>query len=273
MNITALTHYATEGIASVNGMLQSGSLAVIWSVIELQDYLGVTGDVAEIGVFQGKTFLLLCHGMAEGEQAFAVDVFGQPPGSNQADLEIFRDNMKKYGFGEHRYALSITNSRETSTDEFKAFTGCDTVRLFSVDGDHSKDGVLNDLGLAAAVLSEDGVIVADDLFNPWYPTVTEAVYEFFMSDAYAVDRGDLQPIAFSAANGPVETGASKLFIARANWAAPYKAGLKLLNQDDLKHCDAFAGFADVPTFYFHGEPSKRPLDQNMRSILDEILAD
>ena len=46
----SLGAYAMGGVESVAGMLQSGSISVIWSLAELQDFFGVTGDVAEIGV-------------------------------------------------------------------------------------------------------------------------------------------------------------------------------------------------------------------------------
>jgi len=273
MNKQALHHYATVGVNDIHGMLQSGSLAIIWSLIELQDHWDVRGPVAEIGVFRGKTFLLLCHGLRNDEIGIGVDVFGDPMGSHTDDLDIFHANMAKYGFGRDRYRLEVGDSLSMSPADMAGLCGGNDVRLFSVDGDHGKDAVLSDLALAAGVLAPDGVIIADDLFNPWYPTVTEAVYEFFLNDAYTVQRGDLVPVAFSTANGPVETGAGKLMIARAPVAAAYKAGVKLLNQDNLKHCDPFAGHEDVPTFCFGEQPRKRPLDEVMAAILDDIFPD
>ena len=249
-------------------MLQSGSISIIWSLIELQDEFGATGPVAEIGVHQGRTLLLLCHALNHGERAIGIDMFGRPPGSNEADKAALAANFDRFGLGAENYSIFTADSAALGPDDLTEMFGGKKVRLFSVDGDHSKAAVIHDLTLAASVLSDDGVIIADDLFNPWYPTVTEAIYEFFRTDA-----GDLQPIAFAAANGPVETGAAKLFIARASHAPDYKAGLKLLNQDDLKHCDAFAGHADVPTFYFSGQPQRRTLDGAVRDILREILAE
>jgi hypothetical protein len=69
----------------------------------------------------------------------------------------------------------------------------------------------------------------------------------------------------------VDTGCSKLFFARAGFARRYKAGFKLLNQADLKHCDPFGGFADVPHFWFAGRPKRHALDSVMRPLLDEIV--
>ena len=263
------TAYVTRDIASVNGMLQSGSLSVLWSLLELQDHLAVKGDVAEIGVFQGKLFLFLCHWMNDGETAYAIDVFGKPVGSDTANRVIFLGNLDRFSIAGDQFHLEIQNSLELTPSSIRDLVRNAGIRLFSVDGDHSKKTVLHDLELAEAVLSPEGVIIADDLFNVWYPNVTEAVYDFLRSPK----AKDLVPIAFMSANGPVETGASKLLIAREGMAPKYKAGLKLLNQEDLKHCDPFADHPDVAHFYFESEPRKRPLDEVMAVILDDIYAD
>jgi len=259
----------TRDVATVNGMLQSGSLSVLWSLLELQDHLSVTGNIAEIGVFQGKLFILLCHWLNVGEAAFAIEVFGKPPGSDTETRDIFLGNLKRFGIPEDRVRLEVCDSLDLSPFSMKDLAEGATVRLFSVDGDHSKKAVLHDLEVAEAALSPEGVIIADDLFNVWYPNVTEAVYDFLRSPA----AKDLTPIAFISANGPVETGAAKLLIARRELAPKYKAGLKLLNQEDLKHCDPFADHPDVPHFYFADEPRKRPLDEVMGALLDDIYND
>ncbi len=46
-----LTHYLTELAKDVDGYLQSGSASIIWSLFEVQDELGITGNIAEIGVY------------------------------------------------------------------------------------------------------------------------------------------------------------------------------------------------------------------------------
>lgn len=260
-----LQAYAARDVASVAGMLQSGAVSVLLSVIELQDAFAVAGDVAEIGVFQGKTFILLALALRHGERATAIEIFGKPPGADRQTRAAFEANLARFGCAGVS-DIVVADSLGLTADGLAARLGS-TVRLFSVDGDHAKAAVLHDLALARAVLAPGGVIIADDLFNPWYPTVTEALYAFF-ADA----PGDLEPIAFISANGPVETGAGKLLIARHAYAARYKAGLKLLNQPDLKHCDPFAGFSDVPSFYFAGTPTRRPLDATMREILDDIAS-
>ncbi len=266
----SLAEYAATGVESVPGALQSGSVSVIWSILELQDVFGVAGPIAEIGVFKGKLFLLLCQGLNEGERAFAIDIFGQPPGSDQDMLTDFGKNLSRYGLDDGTVDIQTVDSSSLTGGDLTGRFGGQVIRLFSVDGDHGLEAVTHDLHLARQAICAGGIIIADDLFNPWYPTVTEAVYDFFKAEGKD-GPDDLEPIALVAANGPVETGAAKLFIARYSHAAKYKAGLKLLNQADLKHCDPFAGFADIPTFYFDGPPQKHVLDDSMGQILEEIV--
>lgn len=248
-------------------MLQSGSVSIIWSLMELQDALGVGGNIAEIGVFKGRTLLLLCHALNQGEKAFAFDLFGKPLGSIREWPEALDENLTRFGLGDGTVRVTTVDSATLTPDAITEMFGGANIRLFSIDGDHGVQGVLHDLHLAKASLAEGGLIIADDLFNAWYPTVTEALYDFFRGDP-----GDLEPIAMISANGPVVTGAGKLIIGRASYAKKYKAGLKILNRDDLKHCDPFAGYPDVPTFYFEGLPQKHPLDEGNLAIFREILA-
>ncbi len=268
-SLEARIRFATRDVGSLNGMLQSGSLSVIWSLLEIQDYLNVTGNIAEIGVYQGKLFLLLCHWMNRGEIAYAIDIFGRPVGSDTENIDALIGNLERFHILKEQYRLEICDSLELSGNSLRNLLFGANVRLFSLDGDHSKAAVLHDLTIAEAGLAPEGVIIADDLFNVWYPNVTEAIYDFFRDPA----AKDLVPIAFISANGPVETGAAKLLIARAKMASRYKAGLKLLNQDDLKHCDPFAGHLDVPHFYFAGLPQKKALDDVMMAVLDDVFAD
>jgi SAM-dependent methyltransferase len=249
-------------------MLQTGSISVLLSVFELQDAFGVEGDVAEIGVFQGKTLILMAHALNEGERAVAIDIFGKTLGSDRAMQDQLNANLARFDCAD-ACDIVIANSLDLSPADFRAKLGNANVRLFSVDGDHARDAVLHDLALAEAVLAPNGVIAADDLFNEWYPGVTEAFYDFCRAGRDGAH--DLEPIAFVAPNGPVETGAGKLLFARAPFVRAYKAGLKLLNQPDLKHCDPFGGFADVPHFCFRDRPVRRPLDPVLRAILDEIV--
>lgn len=252
----------------MTGYLQSGAISLFLSTFELQDAFAVTGDVAEIGTFEGKTLVLMAHALRTGERVIGVDTFGKPPGRDAAMRAALEANLARFGY-EDRSDIITGDSLAFTPQSFQARLGGSNVRLFSVDGDHTQAAVLHDLALAEAVLAPGGIVAADDMFNPWYPGVTEALYDFCRLGRDG--KHDLQPVAFIAANGPVETGCSKLFFARAGFARRYKAGFKMLNQPDLKHCDPCGGFADVPHFWFGGQPTRRSLDSALRPLFDEIV--
>lgn len=266
----ALAAYASDGIQTVTGYLQSGALSLFLSAFELQDAFAVTGDVAEIGVFQGKTLILMAHALNEGERVIAIDTFGRPPGRDVQMRVALEANLVRFGYMD-LCDIIAGDSLSFTPESLRVRLGGARVRLFSVDGDHTKAAVLHDLALADSVLAPGGIVAADDLFNPWYPGVTEALYEFCRLGRECRQHG-LEPIAFISANGPVETGCGKLFFARSEFAPRYKAGLKLLNQPDLKHCDPFGGFPDVPHFWFAGQPRRHALDPALRPLLDEIVS-
>lgn len=252
----------------MTGYLQSGAISLFLSAFELQDAFAVAGDIAEIGTFEGKTLILMAHALRQGERAIGIDCFGRPPGRDEPMRAALAANLARFGYGD-RAEIITGDSLAFTPDSLRAQLGGANVRLFSVDGDHTQAAVLHDLALAEAVLAPGGIVAADDMFNPWYPGVTEALYEFCRLGREG--QHDLQPIAFIAANGPVETGCSKLFFARAGFARRYKAGFKMLNQPDLKHCDPCGGFADVPHFWFGGQPTRHSLDSGLRPLFDEIV--
>ena len=147
-SLEARVRFATRGIDTLNGMLQSGSLSVIWSLLEIQDYLKVTGNIAEIGVHQGKLFLLLCHWMNRGEIAHAIDIFGRPPGSDTKNIDKLIGNLEQFGIPKEQYRVEISDSTQLSCGALRNLFRGPNIRLFSVDGDHSREAVLNDLEIA-----------------------------------------------------------------------------------------------------------------------------
>ena len=264
--------YLKEGSRHVDGYLQSGSASVICSILDIQDELKISGNIAEIGVFHGKLLILLCHGLRKGETVFAIDVFNTQPDiqglKTEADYNRFSSdnlliNLDANKINTENVKLVTSNSQDLfGSDLVKEFGGAN-IRLFSIDGDHSRDGVRHDLNLAAATIADGGVILADDLFNTICPSLTEGIIDFFRED----NEGRLEPIAIVAANGPVNSGSNKLIISDSKSAMRYKAFLQLLNRTNYSHSDRFLGFSHVLIFDFKETPSRHLLDDNVRNAV------
>ncbi len=52
------------------------------------------------------------------------------------------------------------------------------IRLFSIDGGHHIEHVINDLSIAQELLCPRGIVLLDDFFGPLWPTVTEGFFEY-----------------------------------------------------------------------------------------------
>ena len=275
-NPQKLESYLREGSRSVDGYLQSGSASVICSIFDIQDELKISGNVAEIGVFHGKLLILLCHSLREGENVFAIDLFNTQPDiqgiKTDADHHRFSSenllvNLAANKINIEIVKLIVTNSQDLIGADLVTDFGGANIRLFSIDGDHSRDGVRHDLNLAAATLSEGGVILADDLFNTICPSLTEGIIDFFRED----NDGRFEPVAIVAANGPAHTGSNKLIISDLKYATRYKAYLQLLNRTNYSHTDRFLGFSNVLIFDFKEMPVRHPLDDDVCRAVGEFL--
>jgi hypothetical protein len=82
------------------------------------------------------------------------------------------------------------------------------VRLFSVDGGHTDPIVFSDMKLAEDTLTPGGIVIADDVFNQYWPGVATGTLR------YMEQGGQLVPFAI---------GFNKVFFAAPKYAAEYRA--------------------------------------------------
>jgi SAM-dependent methyltransferase len=157
---------------------------------EVQRKNGISGNVAEIGVYHGKLLLALAHLAPPGSTVLAIDVFDEQQwnldGSGEGSLEALRENIDRYGPSGRDYRVVKADSLAlTAYDKNLIMTEAGPFRMFSVDGCHTAEHVFNDLLTAQDLLSPGGVIILDDYMQPHWPGVTEAVHRFY---AFGVPR-------------------------------------------------------------------------------------
>jgi hypothetical protein len=156
--LAAMRTYAMTHIEPIRGWLHGGPKAAVWSLLDGQTMDGVSGDVMEIGVFEGRTFGLLMASLAGGERATAVDPFGSDQRRN-----AFLSNMRNLGIDNTRMRRWDMSSEEFwATPECAALAG--RVRFLSLDGGHEYDDVTVDLKISQDVISTAGIVAFDDFF-------------------------------------------------------------------------------------------------------------
>ena len=246
-----LDRYLRSGIRHVSGWLDSRSAEIIATLGLYQPSAETQGSVGEIGVHHGKLFILLDLLRRPGEKSFAVDLFDLQQenidNSGLGDLRRFSENLERYSRGPQSIVMFQRNSIGLQPDEL--LRACGPARLLSVDGGHTADCTLNDLRIADAILTERGIAVVDDYFNPMWPDVSVGVGQYVFDPP-----SKLRPFAIAP---------NKLFLARPEWHDEYRAVLKeRRGRYYLKNSAMFGHEVDI--FGYSASTSKR------RNIVNSI---
>jgi Methyltransferase domain len=202
-------------------------------------------NVVELGVFRGK-YLALLYWATRGSDSIVVGYEGmfdgpkkvlEPPHVASAMNKI-RANVELISGESSRLRIRHADTMTLTTDEIrKEFDG--QVGFISVDAGHEAVNVVNDMALALSVLGPEGVIAADDAFNPNTPGVPEGIFEFMGTQG----RGQLAPFAYCA---------NKLFFTRVSnhencfdWAIQYLLTCEdeyVVNSRQFRNSNAAIGF-------------------------------
>jgi hypothetical protein len=220
--IASVDRYLEAGYGTVPGMSSRFAAAVCGGLMRIQGGLGVTGPVVEIGPFEGRFFIALCHALAPGEVALGIDLFDWP---NPEVVDRFEANCARHGVPPERRITWKADSRTMRPQELFDKLGGRRVRFFHVDGEHSRSALTKDLELATAVLAPEGVIVLDDMLHPGYPTLMVAVHEYLgrhpeMCVLAIIDRETV-------------VAATKFVLCRTDWFKRYEERLLETYKDNV----------------------------------------
>lgn len=194
--LSPLGAYRRHGHESVNGWLAQGAVDTICEVAAIQESSGIQGPVCEIGVHEGRLFILLHLLAARNERSLAIDLFDmQDENVDQSGMgsrDQLLKNLRAHGCDLGRVVLRAENSLRVAPGDILELAGGQP-RLFSIDGGHTAEATANDLLLAHDTVCHGGVVILDDYFNPSWPGVSEGVCGF-MRDKNAA----LVPVAITA---------------------------------------------------------------------------
>ena len=167
-------------------------------------------------------------------------------------IAAFQRNLAQFEIPPEKVVTHQMKSEQIPLGRVSSFLG-GSVRLASLDGEHRRASIVHDLRLSKEVLSDFGVIIVDDIFSAWAPSVTEGIIDFLRQDA-----GDLVPFALAASDGPLTTGCAKVFLCRESAKSFYADYLRRLNLGNLKMTTDFCDH-DVLVFDFEEGVKKKQL--------------
>lgn len=220
--LPAVDQYLDTGFHQVVGMSSRFAAAICAGLLRIQSGLGVRGHVAEIGTFEGRFFIALAHALQPEEKALGIDLFDWP---NPEVLDRFERNCRQHGVPDAQRITWKTDSRSLRPEDLLAKLDGGRIRLFHVDGEHSRDALTRDLERATAVLAEGGVIVLDDMLHPGYPTLMVAV------QTYLEQHSEMRVLCIIDRESIV--AATKFVICQAHWFERFEAGLLEAFKDNV----------------------------------------
>jgi Methyltransferase domain len=199
-------------VERIEGWLDRYAALRTIDLLQFQEAGGVRGPVYEVGLYHGKYFaVLLRSAVITGDRAVGIDSFDYVP-RERFDREFVAqarlDELRRIG----PVDLRILDGPSRALSDADVMTALGSpARFISIDGSHEHDDVHWDLQVAGRLLSEAGVIAADDYLNPACLGVNEAINRFLIATP------DVVPFAHVA---------NKLFLARPNWAEQYRLQLE-----------------------------------------------
>jgi hypothetical protein len=188
-----IDRYLADGYARVRGMSSHFAAAICGHLIRRQTELGVIGDMAEIGAFEGRFFIAMALGLGPGEHAVGIDLFNWP---NEGVRDRMLTNCAAAGLGPESFTAWKAQSRHISPAMLRERLTTGSARFFHIDGEHEYDSLTSDLELAHAVLHPSGIVAVDDMLHPGYPALVTAVLDYLARHpemcAFAIiDREDI----------------------------------------------------------------------------------
>jgi hypothetical protein len=145
--------------------------AIIWdALLRKQVEKNLYGDMAEIGVYRGFGACLMAGYLGKSERLTLIDLMCGLDYSQEAIREIAGAEVLE------RITFHLTDSMRLRRAG-KLSIGRE-FRFFHIDGEHSYDAVMSDIGLAADNIAPYGIIVVDDFFSAACPGITHAVFDY-----------------------------------------------------------------------------------------------
>ena len=173
---SGLTEYI-RAFDGLRGWFMRADLGLLCAVNRVQQRTGIRGNILEIGVYAGKSAVLLGFLLTPGEQLHVCDPFEEVPRTEfEATYRRFHGSLPVLWQGRSREVLRLLPDQ--------------SCRIVHVDGAHDYESVRADIAIARRVACRGGMVVFVDFptFND--PDVTAAVLD-------EVRAGDLTPLVMS----------------------------------------------------------------------------
>jgi len=177
-----------DAVDGIEGGFETDAAFLFMAYNQLIAAEGISGDVLEIGVYQGKSALVVASLRGAGRRFLAIDLFeggSNLSGATPQSQAGFMATMKRF----YRSTNFIRPIAGASATVKPGDLGTE-LSFCHIDGGHSPQETYRDLELCCQILMPGGLLALDDYFNPSTPGVCEGAIAFWHDQ-----REALQPLA------------------------------------------------------------------------------
>lgn len=162
--------------------------------LDRQKTHGPRGDLLELGVYMGKSAILLGQHRDRDEEFTVCDLFESdaPDGHNRAETTKSYASLTRQAFERNYLSFHDTLPRviQGPTSVISKEVAEGSCRFVHIDASHLYEHVHGDIGATRDILRPEGLVVLDDFRSEHTPGVSVAVWE-------AVLNRGLKPVCLS----------------------------------------------------------------------------
>ncbi|WP_433347504.1 class I SAM-dependent methyltransferase [Micromonospora sp. CA-111912] len=179
----------------VQGWLYPTDAQLLCVINDVQASRGHGGDILEIGVYKGKSAILLGFFPRPGETLIVCDLFDSGASvseENHRENAAFYPGLQRGDFEKNylRFHDRLPTVHARPSADLSDVVPAGSCRLVHIDGAHTYEATRADIETARRLLGPGGVVVVDDWSSAHIPGVAMALWEQYLA-------GDLIPLAFS----------------------------------------------------------------------------
>ena len=184
-----------DAVKNIGGWFYEEDAFVLEAIHKIQMSHHISGDILEIGAYQGKSAAFLGFLLQSAERLVVCDLFEEEgvDAENQAERTAWYSSLNRQEFERHylevhAYLPTILACRSSVVKHVGNLGP--TFRLIHIDGSHLYHIVKQDLLTASELLKKGGIIAIDDYRTEHTPGVAAAAWEAALS-------GTLMPLCLT----------------------------------------------------------------------------
>ena len=157
-------------------------------LLEWQSSHGISGDLVEMGVYKGKSAILMGAHLQKKETLVVCDLFGRPAGEEDISPSVsrfYRERLCRQDFEANYLGFIETLPRivEGPSAVILQHVQPGSARFVHIDASHRYANVRQDIASARTMLLADGLVTLDDYRTAHTPGVAAAVWESVLGGA------------------------------------------------------------------------------------------